>query len=101
MFNRHTLPHAVSHPTHHLKSYLLSTVGGHTGSIYAEDVTPETKRYTPTKINQVLENYDNVLNNITKKRDAAILAGDAVEVERLNTKGMKYASLTKGFNVVI
>ena len=75
----------------------IKTVGGHTGSIYAEDVTPETKRYTPTKINQVLENYDNVLNNITKKRDAAILAGDAAEVERLNTKGMKYASLTKGF----
>ena len=31
----------------------IKTVGGHTGSIYAEDVTPETKRYTPTKINQV------------------------------------------------
>ena len=34
----------------------IKTVGGHTGSIYAEDVTPETKRYTPTKINQVIEN---------------------------------------------
>ena len=75
----------------------IKTVGGHTGSIYAEDVTPETKKYTPTKINQVLENYDNVLNNITKKRDAAIAAGNAAEVERLNTKGMKYASLTQGF----
>jgi len=75
----------------------IKNVGGHTGSIYAEDVTPETKRYTPTKINQALENYDNVLNNITKKRDAAILVGDAAEVERLNQKGMKYSSLTKGF----
>ena len=74
-----------------------NTVGGHTGSIYAETQTPKTKKYTDSRINAALENYDNALSAITEKRDAALKAGDFAEVERLNQKGMNYAAATEGY----
>ena len=74
-----------------------NTVGGHTGSIYAETQTPKTKKYTDSRINAALESYDNALSAITKKRDAALKAGDFAEVERLNQKGMNYAAATEGY----
>jgi hypothetical protein len=80
--------------TGNLKS---NTVGGHTGSIYAEPQTPKTKKYTDARINAALEGYDNALSAITKKRDVALKAGDFAEVERLNQKGMNYAAATEGY----
>ena len=74
-----------------------NTVGGHTGSIYAETQTPKTKKYTDSRINAALESYDNALSAITEKRDAALKAGDFAEVERLNQKGMNYAAATEGY----
>ena len=74
-----------------------NTVGGHTGSIYAETQTPKTKKYTDSRINAALESYDNALSAITKKRDSALKAGDFAEVERLNQKGMNYAAATEGY----
>ena len=72
--------------------------GGHTGQIYSEEVTPKTKKFTPAKINQeTLKKYDALLEGITSKRDKAFKAKNWAEVERLNKKGMEYASATEGY----
>ena len=72
--------------------------GGHTGQIYSEEVTPKTKKFTPAKINQeTLKEFDAILQGIADKRDKAFKAKNWAEVERLNQKGMEYASATEGY----
>jgi len=72
--------------------------GGHTGQIYSEYVTPETKKYTPAKINQeTLKKFDAILQGIADKRDKAFKAKNWAEVERLNVKGMNVAAATEGY----
>ena len=72
--------------------------GGHTGDIYNDFVTPKTKKYTPTFINQeTLKQYDALIRKTGEARDKAIKAKDWKKVERLNTKGINISAASEGY----
>jgi len=72
--------------------------GGHTGDIYNDFVTPKTKKYTPTFINQeTLKEYDALIKATGEARDKAIKAKDWKKVERLNTKGINISAASEGY----